>query len=780
MAVRLFPDEGSEFESDIIKGLNPEQKKAVTQIDGPLLVVAGAGSGKTRVLTNRIAYLIENNIRPYNILALTFTNKAATEMKERIGNLVSVEAARQIWAGTFHSIFARMLRAEADKLGYTSSYTIYDAEDSLSAIKKILKKLKLSQKDYAPQGIRSAISSSKNRMISWQEYSRSANDPIEKVNAQVFQEYEKYLHQNNAMDFDDLLINVINVLKTSEEALKKYQNRFKYILVDEYQDTNRAQYIVLNLLAKAHQNICVVGDDAQSIYRWRGAEIKNILEFQKYFPETKVVRLEQNYRSTKTILAAADSVIKKNSNQIPKTLWTDNQQGEKIELLRAMDERNEADTIVKKIKELLSKDFDPKDIAILYRTNAQSQALENSLRKFRTPYVIVGGISFYKRKEVKDTMSYLKLLVNPRDTESLERVINEPPRGLGAKSMDSLKKYASMRGMPLFDVLALADDIAELKPRAKNSAKEFYGMVKTFIDKKGSEQPAKLVNKYIDQTGMLQMYKEIKTEDSLDRWNNIQQMLSDISSYFRRQAKLQEENYQKSLTNSEESFTQAGTSLEDYLQQLALVADIDNADTSQNQTKLMTIHSAKGLEFPIVFVAGTEDGLFPLTRPDSPIEELEEERRLFYVAITRAEEKLYISYSTRRMRFGEVKTQQPSKFLKEISSEFIKNGGGGINIGSREPKAQTPRARNVSAKSTPKYGKFGKRPGDNYSQLPAQEDYSQTSNLLVGDIVMHSQFGKGRIEGLAGAGQKRQALVNFARFGRKKLMLVFAKLEKIS
>ena len=780
MALKLVKDELKNEESIILKGLNSEQKKAVQQIDGPVLVVAGAGSGKTRVLTYRIAYLVQQGIKPWNILALTFTNKAAKEMKERIGTLVSSQAAGQIWAGTFHSLFARILRAEAHNLGYTSSFSIYDTDDSLSAIKKIMATLNLSQQQYPPQGIRSRISSAKNRMVSWQEYSQTADEPIEKITGQVFQAYEQYLFKNNAMDFDDLLINMINVLKSSEEVLSKYQNRFRYILVDEYQDTNRAQYLVLNLLAKAHHNICVVGDDAQSIYRWRGAEIKNILEFQKIMSETKVVRLEQNYRSTKTILAAADCVIKKNSNQIPKTLWTENPKGDKVDLLTCIDERHEASTIVRIIKKLLSGDFSPKDFAILYRTNAQSLSLENSLRSSQVPYVIVGGISFYKRKEIKDAMAYLKLLVNPQDGESLDRIINEPPRGLGATSLKYIRDYADFRNISFFDALSQADQIMGLKPKAVKSSMNFHAMVNNFIQKKDSVPPPKLVNEYIDYSGLLKMYKDLGTEDALDRWNNIQQMLSDVSTYFRHQAKIQEENYKNAVNNSEETPLTAGTSLEDYLQQLALLADIDNANTDMNQIKLMTIHSAKGLEFPIVFIAGAEQGLFPLMKAESTREEEEEERRLFYVAITRAEEKLFISHAQRRMRFGEMKECNPSKFIQEIGKEYIN-----MNKAPEAPKPQAKapaRTTNIrQSKPRPAVNRFSAKAmkKDNYSQIPPESSYSQTDGLMVGDTVRHVQFGEGRIEGLAGAGPKRQALVNFPSVGRKKLMLHYAKLEKV-
>ncbi|MFH1051853.1 MAG: UvrD-helicase domain-containing protein, partial [bacterium] len=474
--------------SDIFTGLNPEQVKAVQHIEGPLLVIAGAGSGKTRVLTHRVAHLIEKGIPPYNILALTFTNKAAKEMQGRIAKIVSEDSARKIWAGTFHSIFARILRYEAEYLSYTSSFSIYDTDDSLSLVKKILNEENIDHQKFNPQGIRSRISSSKNRMVGWDEYQNSADNPVDKQTGFVFERYENRLKQANAMDFDDLLLNMIRLLQKNPDILEKYQNKFKYLLIDEYQDTNRAQYVIINLLARKNKNICVVGDDAQSIYGWRGADIRNILDFQTDYSDATVIRLEQNYRSTKIILAAADSVIKNNLRQMKKKLWTDNPEGELIQVVSSMDERFEAEDIVEKIKSLTGEksEFTNKDFAILYRTNAQSLALENAFRKHNLPYIIIGGISFYKRKEVKDTLAYLKLLYNQLDEESLMRVVNEPPRGLGTTSLRHISEYARTHNIPLFDSFYQSEKNINLQGRAINSAMKFVMMIQKYINQKDS------------------------------------------------------------------------------------------------------------------------------------------------------------------------------------------------------------------------------------------------------------------------------------------------------
>lgn len=746
MALKLVKEEPGELKYKSLEGLNEAQLEAVTTISGPVLIIAGAGSGKTRVLTHRIAFLIEQGIKPYEILALTFTNKAAGEMRERIASLVPREAANSIWAGTFHSIFARILRIESSKIGFTSSFSIYDTDDSLSLVRRIVNSKGINDKQLSPQNIRNKISWAKNRMIDYQTLHSESKYSSDKIIADIYKEYEEELIRSNSMDFDDLLLNLIKLFVKFPDILEKYISKFKYILVDEYQDTNRPQYLVCKMLAGSTKNICVVGDDAQSIYKWRGAEIRNILEFQKDFPAARIVRLERNYRSTKTILEAADSVIKFNKGQIPKTLWTENPEGELIRLVECGDDIDEAEFVIKQIKDLISrKDFDAKDFAVLYRTNAQSLAFENACRKNNVPYIIIGGMSFYKRKEVKDTLAYLKFITNLKDSESLLRIINEPPRGIGHTTLNHFRAYSKEKDISIFEAFRKADKIEELQTRAKNAANSFVRMVDNMLELKEKALPQDFAKKYIEQTGLLQMYSELATEEAYDRWNNIQQVLNDIYRYF-----------------SEEP----ESDLTDYLQQISLISEIDEKDLTLPRVKLLTLHSAKGLEFPNVFIAGVEKGLFPFSRAESNPEEEEEERRLFYVGITRAMENLFITYACRRMRFGEYNVQSPSKFIAEIPAELIEH-----NTSRLKPAVPSKKPSYNSSKDT-----------YNYSQIPEYENYSQipeTGSFKVGDRVRHAHFGLGQIVSMAGEGTKRQATVNFTTVGRKKLMLQYAKLQKL-
>jgi DNA helicase-2/ATP-dependent DNA helicase PcrA len=776
-------------EPEFLKGLNPAQHKAATTIAGPVLIVAGAGSGKTRVLTYRIAYLLSQGVAPHNILALTFTNKAAAEMKERIAKIADAGAGHRVWAGTFHSVFARVLRSEAEHLGYTKSFTIYDADDALSLIRNIMASMGISQQQFTPQSIRSGISWAKNQMMSPHEYALSANTLPEKQTGAIYHEYEKRLRANNAMDFDDLLLNMIRVLKNQPEVLKKYQELFKYILVDEYQDTNRAQYVAIQLLAGGHKNLCVVGDDAQSIYRWRGADIRNILDFQRDYPNAEVVRLEQNYRSTKNILAAADAVIKNNQGQIKKTLWTENAEGDKITVLGCPSDREEAEAIVTVLKrQMREKDFDPKDFAIIYRTNAQSQQIEDSLRRANVPYTIVSGVSFYKRKEVKDTLAYLRLAVNPTDSESLLRIVNEPARALGKTSIQAIQLYAQENNIPLFEAFKNATKISTIQKRAQISSVQFSQLIEKFTLLKDEIPPAEFAQQYIEATGLLRMYKEQETEDALDRWNNIQRLLSHIAEYTER--------------------TENPT-LEEYLEQIALISDLDITDTTKDHVSLMTLHAAKGLEFPVVFIAGLEQGLFPLGKAENDNEEKEEERRLFYVGITRAREKLFLTYAERRYRFGELSYSRPSEFLEEIDSTVLEHEGAfgmpaaapqRARTGFQSPgfatgnnsfknannevfknftqggfKSQTPQPSRPNFKSAQPKTFYNEIPKDDYhSQIPVS-----TAGLKVGVRVKHQMFGEGRVEAINGEGTQKRALVAFQSVGRKHLMLQYAKLEVI-
>lgn len=743
--------------SDWKGNLNPEQLKAVDHINGPLLIIAGAGSGKTRVLTSRIANLIQNNIEPWKILALTFTNKAAKEMKDRIAKILSIDQADKIWAGTFHSIFAKILRIEADKFGYTSNFTIYDSEDQLSAIKTVMNRLGIVQQNYPPKTIRSIISDAKNKMVNSTEFSSSAESLFEKKVAEIYREYSKYLKENNSMDFDDLLLYMYKLLNISQEIKSFYQEKFKYILVDEYQDTNKVQYLILKELAKSHQNICVVGDDAQSIYKWRGADIRNILDFQKDYPYAKVIKLEQNYRSTKNILSAADNVIKNNKSKIEKKLWTDNPDGSLIDLLECEDDRSEASKITDK---LLTDNLKYSECAVLYRTNAQSLAFENEFRKKRIPYVVIGGLSFFKRKEVKDVLAYLKLIVNKNDNESLLRIINEPPRGIGKTSLDHLDAYARIHNISLFDSFINSELNSNLQKRAIISCKSFVETINYHTDKILENPSFDSIKDYLDAVGLISMYEEIPTEDSQDRLDNINQLLNDIELFI----------------SSDDQIT-----LSDYLIQSSLVSDADEKELGNDRVTLMTIHSSKGLEFPNVFIAGLEQGLFPLMRSEYDKEEEEEERRLFYVAITRAMHNLTLSFAKRRMKFGELSSQIMSNFINEIPSTLLKSNRKALNskfsgTGNIPPEIFA----NKNNKSIPLKDRFSVPQKNEYSQINSYDSYSQITEDVefgIGDLVSHSQFGKGKISGLKGEGARRQAIVRFDSVGRKMLMLKYAKLK---
>lgn len=769
--------------SAILDGLNPTQREAAAVINGPLLILAGAGSGKTRVLTYRIAYMIEKGVQPWNILALTFTNKAAGEMQERIAALVGAEKARRIWAGTFHSVFARILRREADHIGFSSSFSIYDADDSLSIVKQVMTSLGISQQNYNPSAVRGAISGAKNKMMSWQEYQREANSLFEKQVGMIYKDYEKRLAKNNAMDFDDLLLNMIRLLRNNAGALERYHDQFRYILIDEYQDTNKAQYEVVNLLARKYRNICVVGDDAQSIYKWRGADIRNILDFERDYADANVVRLEQNYRSTKVILEAANDVINRNSRQIKKALWTDNTDGSKIQLLRCRDDREEAESITRIIKTAAAKkERELEDFAVLYRTNAQSQAIEDALRRENIPYLIVGGVSFYKRKEVKDTIAYLRVVVNPQDDESLMRIVNEPPRGLGKTSLDHFQRFAEQRNITLLEAFAQAEHAEGVQKRAQAAAQGFATIIERARALQSDARADEVAKMLMESSGLLKMYEADGSDESLDRWNNIQRVLSHLAEYCERR-----------IAEGETP------TLDQYLQEISLLADIDEVKAGGKHVTLMTIHSAKGLEFPVVFIAGMERGLFPGARAEQQQEEMEEERRLFYVGITRAEEQLYLTHAEKRYRFGELNYPLPSPFLGEIRKELIEHGGTSI-----QSKFSSGRSNDASGSGTSggrTYQSFGNSfaqsssyssrtpakasPKHDFDDIPADEDFSQlapdeSAPMRIGSRVMHGMFGEGKVARMSGTGETTQVEVDFPSVGRKKLVLKFAKLTVLS
>ncbi len=734
--------------------LNNVQKEAVKKVEGPTLIVAGAGSGKTRVLTYKVAYLLQIGVPAYQILALTFTNKAADEMKQRIISLVG-EKSRQLWMGTFHSLFARILRQESQALGFTSNFSIYDTDDSKKLIKNLLDSNNLHIENYKPSKIHSIISKAKNRLLSPDEFLNESKNIFEEKIAQIYSQYQSGLHANNAMDFDDLIIKPIELFEKKSKILEKYQDRFRFILVDEYQDTNRAQYRLIKLLSKKYQNISVVGDDSQSIYSFRGAEIQNILDFERDFPDCQIFRLEQNYRSTKLILAASDQVIKNNSRRIDKNLWTENTEGEKITVLKCGDDREEASRIVDKIKsEATIKKIDLKDIAVLYRTNAQSRTLEDALRRSSISYIMVGGVEFYKRKEIKDILAYLRLITNPFDNVSFSRIVNYPARGIGETTIKIIEKYAAKFECSYLDILSKCDEIYEFPKKTVNSLKGFYTFIKKYQELLKTLTLSEFSRTLVEEIGILREFKEEGTLEALSRWENVQELLNAITEY---------------------STEKEGSTLEMFLQEVSLLSDIDKWDDSKNRVTLMTLHAAKGLEFKVVFITGLEEGLFPIYSAFLDSENLEEERRLFYVGITRAMDKLYLSHAEQRYKFGELNYSTPSRFLSEIDEHLIEK----YEFYYHNRKSATKNLfelRNIRKKksevdSVKKYFDNNSYDYENESQLPV--------NLKIGSVVNHVQFGEGKIIALNGNGSDAKAVVSFESVGQKNLLLKYANLRVI-
>ncbi len=740
-----------------LEDLNTVQRQAVEAVDGPVMIIAGAGSGKTRVLTYRTAHLLARSARPDSILALTFTNKAAGEMKERIASLIGVQS-RGIWMGTFHSMFARILRFECEQVGYQRNFTIYDKDDSLSVVKGVMNDLKIPQQQYSPQAILSRISSAKNQLVSPKEYAEKAFDPLTERAASVYEKYRKRLKHSNAMDFDDLLMVPLELFIERPDVLQRYQRRFAHLMVDEYQDTNRVQYRLIKELGRAHRNICVVGDDAQSIYAFRGADIRNILEFERDYPDCKIFRLEQNYRSTKTILAAAGSIIKHNQDQIKKNLWTDNHTGDPVVLTVCEDELDEGYKVVARIgEESRKRKLDLKDFAVLYRTNAQSRALEDAMRRSSIPYIIVGGVAFYRRKEIKDVLAYLKLVANPQDEESLLRVVNVPSRGIGDTSLARLRSAATEAKVSLFDLVASGELPASIAGRTATAIRTFGGLIKKYVRLKTEMSVSELARALVDEIGILQVLKEEGTLEALERRSNVQELLSALTEF-----------------NTEHP----GAGLDDFLQEVALVADVDTAEFGRNAVTLMTLHAAKGLEFPVVFIAGMEEGLFPLSNSMSDRKELEEERRLFYVGITRAMQQLFLSHAQTRLLYGERTYSVRSRFLDEIDETLI------THEGALARRSATPYRRNGSGVPpsfvrTPRPPKPAGRTEPFFADpSPRYEDESQEQfNAGVGARVVHESFGRGKIVAIDGRGENAKAVVEFETVGRKQLMLKFAHLQ---
>jgi DNA helicase-2/ATP-dependent DNA helicase PcrA len=746
---------------DFLQQLNPVQQQAVSASKGPVMIVAGAGSGKTRVLTYRVAYLIHQGIKPYQILALTFTNKAAKEMKQRIEQLIG-DDAMNVWAGTFHSIFARILRHECEAIGYQRNFTIYDSDDSFGLVKNVMASLNISPQQFNPRGIQSRISGAKNHLVSPEKYEEIAKDPFEQRTATVFKAYQERLFKNNAMDFDDLLLKPIELFQRNDRILEKYQHRFQHLLVDEYQDTNRAQYVLITMMAKQFRNICVVGDDAQSIYAFRGADIKNILDFEKEYPDCQVFRLEQNYRSTKIILAAADSVIKNNRNQIHKTLWTSNPQGELITVIEAEDDKDEGMKIVSHIQEQCNRlKLDLKDFAVLYRTNAQSRSLEDGLRRNGIPYVIVGGVEFYKRKEIKDVLAYLRVIVNPKDEESLLRIINYPVRGIGETTIEKIVRQADSRSgdrVTLFDALSDVSAVSTVSERTKNSILQFVHFLRKYMELKSQMSASEVARALVDELGILKAYKEEATPEALGRWENVQELLSAITEF---------------------TAETLEATLEGFLEEVSLVSPMDEVVDQRNVITLMTLHSAKGLEFPVVFIAGLEEGLFPFYQVAPEPDELEEERRLFYVGITRAMKKLYLTHARLRYRFGDVTYPVVSRFAEEIEGSLL------YHETSRRAAFPSHHQRNHPGReetfASPRHNAKGN--GSSHPEFLAdgEPDYENESQevvtLHVGAKVEHESFGIGKVLQLAGKGDSAKAVVLFESIGPKNLMLKYAKLR---
>ena len=736
-----------------LKDLNPVQQEAVKALNGPVMIIAGAGSGKTRVLTYRVAYLVSCGVPPYQILALTFTNKAANEMKERIVRLVGQKAS-EVWMGTFHSMFARILRKEAPLLGYDRSFTIYDSDDSQSAAKRCMERVGLSLQQITAQTVCSRISNAKNQLIPPLEYAQLASDFLDEKIGQVYAEYVKLLHKSNAMDFDDLLVKPIELFQKHPDVLKKYHHRFRFLLVDEFQDTNRAQYEVIKLLAMDHQNICVVGDDAQSIYAFRGADIRNILDFAKDYPASQTFRLEQNYRSTKNILSVADHLIKFNVDQLKKDLWTDNPAGEPVRLLDCIDDRDEGHQILSVLQgEIVAEQRALKDFAILYRTNAQSRSLEDVLRRNGVPYIIVGGIRFYERKEIKDTLAYLRVLINRKDDESFLRVVNYPARGIGETTLDKLRAYASEKNLTLFEAGTRVGEVPGVQERAKKAIAQFCSFIEKYESLRSQMSMSELTRSMVDELGILKTYKEEGSAESIGRWENVQELLSAITEF---------------------SDEHPDGTLEAFLEEVSLVADIDTWDATRNVVTLMTLHASKGLEFPVVFIAGVEEGLLPFYTNSIERLALEEERRLLYVGITRAQQKLFLSKTQMRYRFGEAAFASPSRFLTEIGEEKIET----VQTRSHRPSFGTPsprgafQPRGVSERRMRKEEKFFA------DETPDYENESQESfEIKQGVQVRHEMFGRGKVVRVNGKGDAMKVVVDFEDFGVKNLIVKFARLR---
>ena len=748
---------------DYLSQLNDSQKLPTIHKDGPVMVIAGAGSGKTRVLTYRIAYLMEMGVDPFSILALTFTNKAAREMKERIASIVGQSEAKSLWMGTFHSIFARILRTEAECLGYTSNFSIYDTQDSERLISSIIKELKLDKDLYKYKSIRNRISSLKNNLVTVKAYFNNPEliqfdkESRKPMFGKIYQTYVERCFKASAMDFDDLLLKTNELLNKYPTVLAKYQQRFKYIHVDEYQDTNHSQYLIVKSLADKFENICVVGDDAQSIYGFRGANIENILSFQKDYPSASVYRLEQNYRSTQNIVNAANSVIKNNLNKLEKEVWTENEIGEKIEIKETISDSEEGRYVASSI-------FDAKhnfqlnnnQFAVLYRTNAQSRSIEDALRRKNIPFQIFGGLSFYQRKEIKDVLAYLRIIVNPNDEESLKRIINYPARGIGQTTLDKIQIFSNQNNLTLFQLIEKINQYdLNINNGTKQKLLDFLNMIKHFQILNENNNALETLNEVLKRIGIVNLLRNDGTPESISRVENIEELLNGVQDFI----------------DGQEDLVESKITLADFLEDVALITDLDkNTNNEEPRVSLMTIHLAKGLEFPHVYIVGMEEDLFPSALSSTTRSDLEEERRLFYVALTRGMKKINLSYSKTRYRWGKLNDCEPSRFIDEIDEKYVNyNRNKSLMFNSNAVSTNKLRFKKPVLKKSLKSLKISEYKSSNLNYIDINE----------GDFIIHNRFGKGEVLRTEGFGGDKKAEVKFGNSGLKKILLKFAKYEKV-
>jgi len=771
--------------ANYLDSLNPAQKQAVMQKDGPMIIIAGAGSGKTRVLTYRIAHLMNGGVDAFNILSLTFTNKAAREMKERIAAVVGASEAKNLWMGTFHSVFARILRSEADKLGFPSNFTIYDTQDSVRLITAIIKEMGLDKDRYKPKQVLNRISSFKNSLITVRAYFNNSDLQEADLMAsrpkvgEIYKEYVDRCFKSGAMDFDDLLLRTNELLARFPEVLAKYQDRFRYIMVDEYQDTNHSQYIIVRALADRFQNICVVGDDSQSIYSFRGANIQNILSFQKDYPDVKTFKLEQNYRSTKNIVNAANSVIEKNKTKLDKEVWTSNDDGESIKVMRTISDGEEGRFVAQSIFDnKMNLQLKNDQFAILYRTNSQSRAMEDALRKKNIEYKIYGGLSFYQRKEIKDILSYLRLLINPNDEEALKRVINYPARGIGSTTIDKLTIAANHYKKSIFEILKHLDKVdLKINGGTKTKLQNFLNMILRLQIEAQTKDAFEIADIVVKETRLIKDLEKEGTPEAVSRVENVQELLNGVKDF---------------ITDKTEEGEDA--SLTSYLEEVALYTDLDD-DKKDDKPKvsLMSIHQSKGLEYPYVYIVGLEENLFPSAMSMNTRSELEEERRLFYVALTRAEKQAYLTYAQTRYRWGKLTDGEPSRFLEEIDDSFLEYLAPKAPIGAtnrfidaglfddapKKIRFQKPIQRKRVEREQVKKTTF--TPPKNLKKVTQTSTGSNLfdDKITVGNIVEHNRFGKGEVIKLEGAGANKKAEIQFGTAGKKNLLLKFANLKVI-